>query len=566
MESADALLAVLDVLPASVAWWDKDVRPRYGNRRALTRFGRAPEELLGVHLSELVQPHAVEMSAQYIDGALAGIAQQVERAMVDANGQRYNAHQVTHIPNVVGDVVTGYCALAVDITASIEGYEAARRAREQAALQAERERIAGDIGSHRVVDDLSAALRRLDAAVERAADALPDLNPAADAIERSIQELRETISARMHGEQFGAGPLAAFPRTGALFDTGTTGPPAGVPWPPDITGRGWTAPEVEGLLDLVPAAVAVWDPTMHHVFANRAAVRWFGRAERAEVLGVHASELLGPEIFAANRPYVETALRREPQQIDRTVAHTSGLRHVQATFVPMVRDDVVRGVCSLVVDVTPRVEAELALQDARAELATARERERIADDLHNLVIQRLFAASLTATLPAATVTEAQVRSVQDGIMAALADLETAMTSLHEQVGLLDVLPELAHLVHEAIAGSDITAAIENVGSVEYIPPDVGRELLAVAEAALTNIVADSDAGHVVVTVAADAAGVWLRVVDDGRRSRSPGADEGAMAKSLADLAERAERLDGACTWRVDKTSGTVIDWRVPTSG
>jgi two-component system sensor histidine kinase UhpB len=159
-----------------------------------------------------------------------------------------------------------------------------------------------------------------------------------------------------------------------------------------------------------------------------------------------------------------------------------------------------------------------------------------------------------------------VRSVQDGIMAALADLETAMTSLHEQVGLLDVLPELAHLVHEAVAGTNITATIENVGSVEYIPPDVGRELLTVAEAALTNIVAASDARHVVVTVAADAAGVWLRVVDDGRRSRSPGTDEGAMAKSLADLAERAERLDGSCTWRVDKTSGTVIDWRVPTSG
>src|SRR3954462_15055098 len=112
MESADALLAVLDVLPASVALWDKDVRLRDGNRRALTRFGRAPEELLGVHLSELVQPHAVEMSAQYIDGALAGIAQQVERAMVDANGQRYNAHQAPPTPNVVGKVGPGYCALA----------------------------------------------------------------------------------------------------------------------------------------------------------------------------------------------------------------------------------------------------------------------------------------------------------------------------------------------------------------------------------------------------------------------------------------------------------------------
>ncbi len=86
-------------------------------------------------LSDLVQRHAVEMSAQYIDGALAGQPAQVERAMVASDGQRYNAHQVTHIPNVVHGVVYGYCALAVDITASIEGYEQARHARERAALR-----------------------------------------------------------------------------------------------------------------------------------------------------------------------------------------------------------------------------------------------------------------------------------------------------------------------------------------------------------------------------------------------------------------------------------------------
>ncbi len=560
--SVGALLALLDALPASVALWDKDVRLRYGNHRALTRFGRPPAALLGVHLSELVQPQAVELSAQYIDGALAGIPQQVERAMVDPHGQRYNAHQVTHIPNVVDGVVTGYCALAVDITASLEGYEIARRAREQAALQAERDRIAGDIGSHRVVDDLSAALKRLDAAVDRAADALPDLNPAADAIERSIEELRETMSARMHGEPNRLGALAAFPGMAVPFDMESVASSPGVRWPPGITGSGWSVAELRALLDLLPAAVAVWGPTLDNRYANRAAVRWFGHSDRAEVLGRPAGELLGPGVFEANRPYAEAALAGEPQQIDRTIAHASGLRHVQASYVPLLRDGVIEGVCSFVVDVTPRVEAELALQDARAELATARERERIADDLHNLVIQRLFAASLAASLPA--VTEAQVRSVQDGIMAALADLESAMTSLHEHVELLDLLPELAHLVHDTTRGTGITATIENVGSVEYIPPGVGTELLAAAEAAVTAIAADSDAGDVVVTIAADAAGVWLRVVADGP-SRALGPDEGAMAGGLAELVARAERLGGSCSWRGGERSGPVIDWRVPTS-
>jgi PAS domain S-box-containing protein len=560
--SGDELLALLDGLPASVALWDKDVRLRYGNRRALTRFGRSHDALLGARLSDLVQAHAVELSAQYIDGALAGQLQQVERAMVDGDGQRYNAHQVTHIPNRVDGSVQGYCALAVDITASIEGYEQARRAREQAALLAERECIAGHIDDQHVVSDLSAALERLDAALERASDALPSLNTAADAIDRTIDELRATVPARMLSGPNAGELLVAFPRVSAPFHVGfaelAAGARAGVPWPSGITGRGWSADDMCVLLDLLPAAVAVWDASFRNVFANRAAVRWFGRADRADVLGEHARDLLGPEMFDANAAHAEAALRGEPQRFDRTVTHPSGLRHLEASYMPRVRRGAADGIYGFVVDVTARVEAELALQDARAEVASARERERIADHLHNLVIQRLFAAGLAAARPATAVADAQLRSVQDGIEAALADLESAMSTLHENVGLLDLLPDLAHLVHKATQPHGIAVVIENVGSVEYVPPAVGAELLAVAEAALSNVTEHSGASNVVVTVAADPSGAWLRVVDNGR-----GIGVEPSGKGMADLASRAARLGGTCTWRASEPSGTLVDFRVP---
>lgn len=559
--SVEDLLAVLDALPANVALWDREVRLRYANHRQLTRFGRPAADLVGAHLAELVQPHAVELAAQYIDGALAGELQQVERAMVDAAGQRYNAHQVTHVPNVVAGVVQGYCALAVDITASIEGYAQARRAREQAALQAERDRIAGDIGDHRVVDDLGAALKRLDEAVERVSDQMPSLSTAADAIERTIAELRATVPNRMAGADAATGQLADFPQLSAPFAGGptpaTVAAPAGVPVPPEITGRGWTAGDAVALLDLLPAAVATWDASFVNQFANRAAVQWFGRPDRAAVAGGHMRDLLGPGVFEADRAHIEAALAGEPQQLDRTVAHPSGLRHLQTSYVPRRRGGRVDGVLSFVVDVTARVEAELALQDARAALASAQERERIADELHNLVIQRLFAASLAATLPAA-VTEAQLRSVQDGIVSALADLESALSTLHENVGVLDLLPELARIVHELTRPHGIQVTIENVGSVDYVPPGVGSELLAVAHAAVANVVEHAEATSVVVTVAADAAGVWLRVVDDGR-----GLGRQPRGRGMADMVQRAARLDGTCTWRANPPSGTLVDWRVP---
>lgn len=557
------LLALLDALPASVALWDRDVRLRYGNHRALTRFGRPHSELLGVRLSDVVQAHAVELSAQYIDGALAGRPQQVERAMVDADGQRFNAHQVTHIPNVVGGSVLGYCALAVDITASIEGYDQARHAREHAALRAVRERLAGDIGEQHVVNDLSDALERLDLALERAAETMPALDTVADSIDRSIDELRALVPARMLGEPYTSGAVVDFPGMSTPLDLTALSSAAsgstGVRWPPHITGHGWSAADVCALLDLLPAEIAIWDSSLRNVFANRAAVHWFGRADRAAVHGQPARDLLGGEVFeAANMAYAEAALRGQPQQFDRTVAHPNGRRHLQVYCAPRMRDDRVDGFYSFVVDVTRRVEAELALQDARAQLAAVRERERIADHLHNLVIQRLFAAGLAATIPAPGLSDEQVRSIQDGIVGALEDLEAAMTTLHENVGLLDMLPDLAHLVHAATQPHGIVATIENVGSAEYIPPTVGAELLAVAEEAISNVAEHSGASSVVVTLAADATGVWLRVADDG-----DGIGDAAQGKGMADMTARAAQLHGSCTWHSSATSGTVVDWRVP---
>jgi PAS domain S-box-containing protein len=332
-------------------------------------------------------------------------------------------------------------------------------------------------------------------------------------------------------------------------------PPTGVPWPPEITGRGWSQADVLALLDLLPAEVAIWDQSLNNVFANRAAVQWFGHTDRVAVLGQHASDLLGSEVFeAANVAYAEAALMGQARQFDRSVIYPGGLRHLQVYVAPRLRDGVPDGLYSLVLDVTERVEAELALQEARAELASARQRERVADHLHNLVIQRLFAAGLAATV---AVADEQVRAVQDNIVTALEDLEFAMNALHENVGLLELLPELASVVHAAAEPHGIAVSIENVGSVEYVPPAIGVELLAVAEAAMSNVVSHSGATDVVVTIAADPAGAWLRVADDGRGLRA------APGRGMADMLARAQRLGGTCTWQPGQRGGTVVDFRIP---
>lgn len=550
--SVGDLLALLDALPASVALWDAEVRLRYANRRQLERFGRPPESLLGTALADLVQPQAVEMSAAYIEGALAGRLQKVERAMVAPDGQRYNAHEVTHVPNLVEGAVTGYCALAVDITASIAGFEQARRARVQAALEAERARIVDDIGSHNVVDELGEALERLDAAVGRASELSPTMRAAAAAIERAIEELRATVPSRMRDDHRNDWRPIAFPHAAADVEAALL---PGVRWPGRIDGAGWTAADATAVLDLVPAAVAAWDASLRCVFANRAALRWFGVADRQQARGRSARELLGPGLFeTANKVYAEAALSGRAQQFDRTVLHGAGLRHLQIYCGTRAE----QGLFTFVVDVTDRVEAELALQDARADMAKARERERIADELHNLVIQRLFAAGLAASRTSPHPGEQQVHSVQDGIMQALGEMESALSALHERPPMHDLLPDLARLVHRTAEPHGVGVSIENVGSLEYVPLGFGAELLGAAEAIIAQSVVRAGVHHITVTVAADTAGLWLRIADDGRLAvaDSPGA-------GLGDVALNAVRLGGTCTWHRRSGTGTVVDWRVP---
>jgi signal transduction histidine kinase len=542
--TVEELLRLLDALPASVALWDRDVRLRYGNTRSLVRFGRPYDDLIGAHLSEVVQPHAVVLSAPYIEGALAGRVQQVERAMIDPEGQRYNAHQVTHVPNVVDGVVQGYCALAVDITASIERFELARRARERAALRAERERIAGDIGGNRVVDGLGAALDELDAALLLASDVVPSLSLATDAINDSIRTLRESVPARLLSHRRPDGLLVGFPRMAPAADL--LAETRGVAWPAHITGAGWSADDVRALLDLLPAAVLAWDADFATRYANRAATRWFG------------AEPVASAIF--DEALAQASLLGEPQNFARTISVGGVPRHMQVCYAPSES-----GVLAFAVDVTPRVEAELALQDARAELAATRERARIADELHEQVLQQLFAAGVSAAMPSApgaapaAAAGAQVQAVQGGIVAALDGLETALTRLYENAGLVDLLPELARAVYLSTELYDIQTAVENVGSIEYIPPTVAVELLAVADAALANVLQHAQATSIVVTVAADASGVWLRVADDGRGT---GGDM-PRGNGSTDMAERAARLGGTCTWLPNTPSGTIVDWKVP---
>ncbi|MGZ6826600.1 MAG: sensor domain-containing diguanylate cyclase [Mycobacteriales bacterium] len=143
------------------------------------------------------------------------------------------------------------------------------------------------------------------------------------------------------------------------------------------------------VLDHLPAMVGYWGSDLRNRVANRAYVDWFGRSPE-ELEGRHISELLGPELYAANLPFMQEALAGRAQHFDRAIVDPQGTtRWSQASYIPDVLDDgTVDGFFVLVADITPRVRAEQALaaeQERTRRLAEQlRVVSRVSATLHDL--------------------------------------------------------------------------------------------------------------------------------------------------------------------------------------
>jgi diguanylate cyclase (GGDEF)-like protein/PAS domain S-box-containing protein len=118
------------------------------------------------------------------------------------------------------------------------------------------------------------------------------------------------------------------------------------------------------LIDSVPAMVSYWDRQLCNVVANEAFIEFFGKAP-AEIRGRHLREVLGENLYGLNGAHVDGVLAGTKQVFEHTLtdAH-GGIRYVESTYIPDIVDGEVEGVYVQVTDVTARVEAERARDDA----------------------------------------------------------------------------------------------------------------------------------------------------------------------------------------------------------
>ena len=213
-------------------------------------------------------------------------------------------------------------------------------------------------------------------------------------------------------------------------------------------------------------------------------------------------------------------------------------------------------------------QAALALQvtqaqEDRGRLAVFEDRDRIGRDLHDLVIQRLFAVGLTLDNAARMTTlpdvSDRITGAVDDIDATIKDIRRTIFELSTPSSSSDLRAELGEAVAVATNALGFAPRLRTEGAVDsLVGADLRPHLLAVLREALSNVVRHANATSVVVHLRA-ADDVVLTVTDDGI-----GYVDNGRRSGLRNMSERAESLGG--TVEVGQTGpggGTVVVWRVP---
>jgi signal transduction histidine kinase len=212
--------------------------------------------------------------------------------------------------------------------------------------------------------------------------------------------------------------------------------------------------------------------------------------------------------------------------------------------------------------------AGIAIENARLhglvrDRALTEDRDRIARDLHDSVIQRLFAIGLslqgTARLVERPEAVMRIGEAIHKLDETIRQLRKAIFDIELTINKEGLHPKVLDLVHELRPVLGILPQVSFSGPVDAVISDsLAEEVLAVLREALTNVGKHAQASQVVITIAV---GEELRLVvaDDGGGI----ADGSAAGLGLKNLRHRAERLGGAVELGTSREGGTRLTWHVP---
>ncbi len=210
---------------------------------------------------------------------------------------------------------------------------------------------------------------------------------------------------------------------------------------------------------------------------------------------------------------------------------------------------------------------ELAEHRRQAEqVAVFEDRERIARDLHDLVIQRLYATGISlqgaTSLISSPEVAQRVSTAVDALDDTIREIRTSIFALQtrQDAKAPGLRARMLHVVDEMTGLLGFPPALIFEGPLDNVPEDIGEHLLGALREALANAARHSGASKVDVRVRA-AEELSLTVRDNGS-----GIKDIRRRSGLSNLDQRALGLGGSFRVAPASGGGTELDWRVPLTG
>ncbi|MFE0518204.1 GAF domain-containing protein [Streptomyces sp. NPDC058954] len=199
------------------------------------------------------------------------------------------------------------------------------------------------------------------------------------------------------------------------------------------------------------------------------------------------------------------------------------------------------------------------------EIAVLKDRDRIARDLHDLAIQRLFATGMTLQSAGRFI---EHEEAAERVVRAVDDLDETIKIIRSTIfGLrardggagTGLRARVVRAVGEAAPVLGFAPSVRMEGLVDTdVPQETADHVIAVLSEALTNIARHSGAQRADVALETDGREVRLTVADNGRGIPADGRRSG-----LRNMAERAEQLGGSLRMDCPEGGGTTLVWLVP---
>ncbi len=302
-------------------------------------------------------------------------------------------------------------------------------------------------------------------------------------------------------------------------------------------------------------------------------------------VGVHADEVLGQripvdestsgEVFRSGTPLITESFRRPIQAFTDFGQRPAIVMPLRANgsvlgVIAVARNENQRpfddSYLDLVSDFARHAAMALTLSNARErqyELDVLADRERIAHDLHDHVIQRLFAAGmdLQGTIARSRSPEVVARLARtvDDLQGTINDIRNTIFRLQaHDAGATTFRARVERIVADLSDNRNLSVELSISGPLSVVSADLAGHTEAVITEAISNCVRHADASRLTVRLAA-ADNLTVEVIDNGC-GIPPDNDR---RSGLSNIKQRAEQLGGTCEFITPPGGGTHLRWSVP---